>query len=78
MPQADPYLQKRMITKFGDMDTYGPEHYLENAGYKLTEKWMWLPKPGVKTLRDMTRDEFECLLFLMHEWDYGGLEGGMS
>ena len=47
--------------------------YLEDAGYKLTKGWLWTPKPGVSNLKEMTRDEFECLLFLVHEWDFGGL-----
>ena len=48
--------------------------FLEDAGYKLTRDWHWEPKPGVSDLKGMTRDEFECLLFLVHEWDFGGLK----
>jgi hypothetical protein len=73
MPSADPELQERMRQRFGSIDTEGPIKYLKDAGYKLTDDWLWIPKEGVKTLRDMTQDEFECLLFLCHEWDFGGL-----
>lgn len=74
MPSADPELRDHMIKRFGSIDTHGPEKYLQDAGYKLTEDWFWIPKPGVKNLGEMTRDEFECLLFLCHEWDYGGFK----
>ena len=47
--------------------------YLEEAGYKLTKGWLWEPKLGVTTLGGMTRDEFECLMFLIDDWDFGSL-----
>lgn len=72
MPSASPDLQQRMIKRFGSIGTAGPETFLKDAGYVLTPDWQWT-KPGVRELRDMTRDEFECLLFLVHEWDYGSL-----
>lgn len=73
MPQASDSLRKQMRLRFGDLDTSGPETYLSSAGYVLRSDWTWKPKPYVNSLRDMTRQEFDCLLFLMHEWDYGGL-----
>lgn len=72
MPQADEGLRGRIRTRFGSIDTSGPEKYLKDAGYELARSWTW-SKSGVTELRDMSRDEFECLLFLVHEWDYGGL-----
>lgn len=72
MPQATEDLRGRMRERFGDIDEHGPQKYLENAGYVLARDWTW-SKPGVVDLREMTRDEFECLLFLVHEWDYGSL-----
>lgn len=62
-----------MTVRFGSINDYGPSKYLQDAGYVLGGDWLWRPKAGVVTLKDMTRDEFECLLFLCHEWDYGGL-----
>lgn len=73
MPSADPDLQKQMIECFGSIDAAGPTDALVAAGYKLRKNRTWAPKPGVMCYRDMTRDEFECLMFLAHEWDFGGL-----
>ncbi len=74
MPQASEELRGRMNKRFGDpISEAGPIKYLEDAGYVLTPNWRWKPKSGVKDLKDMTRDEFECLLFLIHEWDFGSL-----
>lgn len=77
MPEASDELRERMRLRFGSATSdEGPSRYLTDAGYVLQPGFLWRPKPGVKELRDMTRDEFECLLFLVHEWDYGSLEGG--
>ena len=46
--------------------------YLFKHGYTLHRDWTW-SKPGVKSFGDMTRQEFACLLYMCHEWDYGGL-----
>tara|TARA_Y100000310_G_scaffold327344_1_gene393558 strand:+ start:5510 stop:5707 length:198 start_codon:yes stop_codon:yes gene_type:complete len=63
-----------MNERFGDpVSEIGPCKFLKDAGYEITTGWMWKPKPGVTDLSDMTRDEYECLLFLAHEWDFGGL-----
>ena len=72
MPQASDELRDLMLKRFGSrVDDAGPTKYLEKAGYKLTSDFEWIPKEGVKELKDMTREEFDCLLFLVHEWDYG-------
>lgn len=74
MPQASDELRARMKARFGDpISDTGPTQFLENAGYTLTPEWEW-KKEGINDLRDMTRDEFECLLFLVHEWDFGSLK----
>lgn len=73
MPQASQELQELMQHRFGSLDDDAPVNYLREAGYELTREWKWKPKPGVTCLRDMTREEFDCLLFLVHEWDYAGL-----
>ncbi len=74
MPQASDELRMKMMRRFGSMDTVGPEGYLKQAGYTLGTNYFWSPKVGVVEYKDMTRDEFDCLLFLVHEWDYGGFE----
>lgn len=73
MPQADDDLRARMNERFGSpIHDEGPRRYLREAGYTLSRDWTW-SKPGIMSLQDMTRDEFECLLFLVHEWDFGAL-----
>ena len=72
MPSASDELRDLMRRRFGSLDPEGPEKYLEDHGYSLTRAWEW-EKPGVHDLKQMTRDEFDCLLFLVHEWDYGAL-----
>lgn len=75
MPSASQDLRDLMLARFGsEIDESGPMKFLEDAGYTLTEDWHWDPKPGIKgAYANMTRDEFDCLLFLVHEWDFGGL-----
>lgn len=76
MPQASDELRAEMKRRFGDpVDDAGPTQFLTDAGYTLHPDWTW-SKEGVTDLKDMTRDEFECLLFLVHEWDYGSLRNG--
>lgn len=74
MPQASDELRELMNQRFGDpVSDEGPIKFLEAAGYKATRGGEWEPKPGVTELEDMTREEFDCLLFLAHESDYGSL-----
>lgn len=47
--------------------------YLQARGYKLDRSWEW-SKPGIVGYDDMTREEFACLKYLCHEWDFGGLK----
>lgn len=62
-----------MERRFGDaVDSSGPMRFLKERGYSLTYGWEW-SKPGISNLGQMERDEFECLLFLVHEWDFGGI-----
>lgn len=74
MPSATPELQEKMRQRFGSIDSEGPEQFLSSAGYTLTPHWLWIAKPGVSTLDEMTEEEFDCLAFLIQEWDYGSLE----
>jgi hypothetical protein len=72
MPQASEELRAVMEKRFGDpVSDAGPTKYLEDHGWKLNRDWTW-SKPG-QTLESMSRDEFECVLFLVHEWDFGGV-----
>lgn len=74
MPQASDDLRQRMRDRFGSIMDDGPSKFLTGAGYVLTRGWEWKPKPGVSRHDDMTEEEWECLLFLVDEWDYGALE----
>ena len=73
MPQATEELRAEMKRLFGDpISDEGPTKYLESHGYLLTPGWEWY-KPGVLDPSAMTEDEWLCLLFLVQEWDFGGL-----
>lgn len=72
MPQASDDLRDRMGVRFGDrIELSGPQKYLTDRGWTLHDDWTW-SKPGL-TLETMPRDEFECVMFLVHEWDFGGV-----
>lgn len=69
MPQASDELRNEMDRRFGDpISDYGPMNYLKSKGWTLTKAWLWV-KPGVH-IYQAPRDEFECILFLIHEWDF--------
>jgi hypothetical protein len=71
MPQASDELRAEMERRFGDpISDAGPTKYLEDRGYTLNRDWTW-SKPG-ENLNSIPREDFECILFLVHEWDYGG------
>lgn len=73
MPQASRELQDLMDERFGDpVDSSGPIKFLQERGYTLGHDWCW-SKPGVTELEQMKQDEWEALLFLVQEWDFGGL-----
>lgn len=69
MPQADRDLQQQMEKRFGSLDVWGPEGYLKSRGWRLNKDWTW-SKEGMKDVGQVPRDEFDCMLFLVHEWDY--------
>lgn len=72
MPSASPELRALMAKRFGSLGDEGPMRFLLSRGYSLGRDWQW-SKSGVSSVGDMQRDEYETLLFLIHEWDYGGL-----
>lgn len=72
MPQASDELRAKMEQYFGDpISDEGPVKFLESAGWMLHADWTW-SSPG-KTMHDMTDKEYECVSFLFHEWDFGGV-----
>lgn len=77
MPQASDGLRSEVRAFLPEID--GAEgsdraciRFLESAGYTLGRDWCW-HKDGITNFGQMTRQEFACLLFLIHEWDFGGL-----
>jgi len=73
MPSASAETIDEVGRFLDSVDDYHASNYLMDAGYTLSPSWEWR-KPGVKCYEDMTREEFACLLYLCHEWDYGTLE----
>lgn len=75
MPTATEELRNKMGEYFGErILEHFPMKFLEDAGYVLTRGWVWKPKPGVECYDDMTQKEYDCMEFLVQEWDFGGLE----
>lgn len=74
MPQASKEVANKMYEMFGSYSSdEGPMYWLEKAGYKLTKDWTW-KKEGISSYDQMTQEEYDCLVFLVQEWDFGGLE----
>ena len=78
MPQASDELTKKVQEYFkndpeGCLDSHCSEYLIEQ-GYK-EDRFQWHPKPGVKTVEDMTQQEYDCMRYLIDEWDWGGLIG---
>ena len=74
MPQASKELSDKMLEYFGDpISDTGPTHYLLKQGYTLTRRWTWV-NPRLKSLEDITEKERDCIIFMMEEGDYDGVE----
>lgn len=69
-PQASETDRKRAIELWGDIDTRGPAEFLERRGYTLTKEWSWKAPLD----HEPTEGELFAIKFLIHEWDFGGLE----
>lgn len=73
MPQASDELRQTMFFYFGDeIDDGGPAQFLYDQGFVLSRTWEWFKKGA--TYENLTDKEYHCILFLVHEWDYGGLK----
>lgn len=74
MPQTSAEIQER-IDKFfpsaSQSQDFQSTKFLEKAGYILNKNWTWkLPSPDHK----ITEEEDLCLVYLIEEWDFGGIE----
>lgn len=69
MPQASDERRETMNRFFGDpIDDSRPIAFLESHGFELLKGWTWKkPTPS----HNVSADEFECLCFLIEEWDFG-------
>lgn len=75
MPQASDELRGIMQEWFGSLDLYDPQVFLQSHGFDLTARWTWnLPVPH----HSISCYELACVLFLVEEWDYGGIENDVS
>ena len=76
MPNADPDLVAAIELYSGKKDHSDLETYainlLKKEGYRL-ERFQWHPKAGVTTYDDMSQEEYDCMCYLIGEWDWGGL-----
>ena len=74
MPSATQELSDKMTEYFGDgVSEFGPINYLQSQGYKLTRQWTW-EHDTIDEYDQMEQKAYDCLLFLVEEWDFGGLE----
>ncbi len=73
MPSASEKLRQKITDRFGSIGDQGPMKFLTERGFTLGRDWCWR-KPGIKSNDDLTQEEWEAVLFLIHEWDFGGLE----
>lgn len=65
MPQATEELRRKWD---GPDDTVAMQ-FLEDQGYRLLKNWTWLAPDN----RNPSDDEFSAVLFLIQEWDFGGI-----
>ena len=74
MPQCSSSLQDIISNYFpGDFVSYDFKciEFLKNRGYILTKAWCWVKPVPSHSIND---EEFNCLQFLIDEWDFGGIE----
>ena len=54
--------------------------FLEGRGFKLNRQWNWEALASYKKLIDGSYDlsfmEEDAIIYLIEEWDFGGLENG--
>lgn len=68
MPTATKELRDWAIKHFGDIDCGLIEKELKTRGFDLTDTYTW------KRSRQPNNFEWNCIYFLIEEWDYNGYE----
>ena len=74
MPQTTQENLDALAQFLDEVDDYTTQEYLVNRGYTLEGDFTW-SHPNVKSKNYMTENEWQCMLYLIQEWDYGGLRG---
>ena len=70
MPTASPELRNRWMSEEDAGGDQTAMTFLNDRGYRLRRDWTWLtPTPD----HVITEDEDSAILFLMMEWDFGGV-----
>ena len=73
MPNTSQEMIEYMQSKHGDeFDDNIAVQFLKSHGYKRTKHWEWIPPNGVN-LQTMHQDDYLHMLYLIEEWDFGGL-----
>jgi len=70
MPQASDENRELMNKWFNSIEDYHPVKFLKSHGFILTNKWQWIPPVPYHSISCY---ELSCILFLIDEWDFGGL-----
>lgn len=66
MPTASDKLRNFAQQTFGGLDIPPVQKELEMRGFTLTKDWCW------QRSRQPSNFEWDCIYFLIQEWDYGG------
>jgi len=75
MPQASDEDRNEMIRRFGDISDSGPTQYLQDNGWTLHDDWTWShPNYSRACYNAIPQTEWVCIIFLVEEWDFGGLK----
>lgn len=70
MPTASDEQQAPIIARFGGLDDGPVLHYLAECGWTYTREHTFT-HPLFTDLSQIPTDQWECIVFLRHEWDYG-------
>lgn len=77
MPSSSPELLKMWGGERGVADDKAVG-FLIDRGYELTKGWFWKAPKGLTDYTDMPYEEYDAIMFLIQEWDYGEVKFGMA
>lgn len=73
MPQTSQEILEYMEKHHGeDFDDNRAIHLLKSRGYTVTDKHDWIA-PSHITEENMPEDDKKLLIYLIEEWDFGGV-----